>query len=124
MLDAVSWVFLVLGALFCVIGGLGILRFPDFYIRVHAAGITDTLGAGLILTGLMLQGGWSQVTIKLGLVLMFLLATSPTATHALVKAAYAHGVRLRLPIPARPLEPGEDPYNSTENGGGDDAAAN
>lgn len=91
--DIASWFLLVVGSLFCLIGGVGLLRLPDFYSRMHAAGITDTLGAGLILTGLMLQGGLSHVTIKLVLVLVFLLLTSPTAAHALVKAAYAAGVR-------------------------------
>ena len=108
--DVVTTVLVSLGAVFCVIGGLGLLRFPDFYVRVHAAGITDTLGATLVLVGLMFQSGFGQVTVKLVMVLLFLLATSPTATHALVKAAYGHGVRLPLPIPERALEPGEDPY--------------
>lgn len=92
IVDILSWVLLVVGALFCVIGGLGLLRFPDFYSRLHGAGITDTLGAGLVLTGLMIQGGWSLVTIKLVIVLAFLWLTSPTATHALAKAARSSGL--------------------------------
>lgn len=91
--DIASWVLLVTGSVFCLIGGVGLLRLPDFYSRMHAAGVTDTLGAGLVLAGLMLQGGLSNVTIKLVLVLVFLLLTSPTAAHALVKAAYAAGVK-------------------------------
>ncbi len=108
--EIASWALLSLGALFCVVGGVGLVRFPGFYARVHAAGITDTLGAGLLLGGLMLQGGFTQVTVKLAIVLAFLLLTSPTATHALVKAAYGHDVRLDLEVPSRPLEPGEDPW--------------
>ena len=95
-IDLMSWVCLVGGAFFCVVGGIGILRMPDLYTRVHAASVTDTLGAGLILIGLMFQGGFSLVTVKLVLVLFYLLVTSPTSTHALVKAAYAHGVKVHL----------------------------
>ena len=63
------------------------LRFPDFYTRMHASGVTDTLGAGLILIGLMFQAGWSLVLAKLVLILLFILLTSPTSSHALAKAA-------------------------------------
>ena len=100
-----SWGSLVLGALFCIIGGIGILRFPDFYTRTHAASITDTLGAGLVLLGLMFQavammlpgeqyvaGSWI-VLVKLIMVAVFILLTAPTSGHALVKAAYAHGLK-------------------------------
>ena len=89
-IDALSWVLLVTGGFFGIIGGIGLLRFPDLFSRLHAAGVTDTLGAGLILIGLMLQAGWSLITIKLILILAFGLFTSPTATHALAKAAL-HG---------------------------------
>lgn len=92
--DLLSWIFLVTGSVFTVIGGIGLLRFPDLYTRLHAAGVTDTAGASLVLVGLMFQAGLTQVTIKLLLVLGFLWISSPTATHALVKAAYADGVRV------------------------------
>lgn len=82
------------GAAVCVIGGIGLLRMPDLYTRIHAAGLTDTMGIGLILTGLMLQSGFTLVTVKLVLILAYMLITSPTSTHALVKAAYAHGVKV------------------------------
>ncbi len=89
-----SGALLVLGSVFCVIGALGLLRMPDFYTRTHPATIIDTLGAGLILVGLALHSGASLVTVKLVIVLVFILISSPTAAHALVKAAYAHGVRV------------------------------
>jgi multicomponent Na+:H+ antiporter subunit G len=92
LVDIASWVLLVSGGVFCLIGGLGLLRLPDVYARMHAAGITDTLGAGLILAGLMLQGGLTLVTVKLFLILMFLLYTSPTSTYALANAAYRRGL--------------------------------
>ncbi len=82
-----SWVLLMSGCFVGISGGIGLLRFPDFYTRMHAAGVTDTLCAALILTGLMLQAGWGLVLIKLLLILALLLLTSPTATHALARAA-------------------------------------
>lgn len=93
ILEIIGWVLLVSGALFCAIGGLGILRLPEFYTRTHGASITDTLGAGLILVGLMFQDGSTNVKLKLAMILAFLLITSPTSGHALVKAAYARGMK-------------------------------
>ena len=115
VLDGLSWVLLSLGAFFCVVGGLGIVRFPDFYTRVHAAGITDTMGAGLVILGLMCQSTLDQVMVKLVLVMLFLAITGPTATHALVKAAHGYGTKLDLPIPERALEPAEDPFAEGES---------
>lgn len=88
--DLLSWFCLLGGGFFGIVGGIGLLRFPDLFTRLHAAGVTDTLGAALILIGLMLQAGASLVTVKLVLILFFGLFTSPTATHALAKAAL-HG---------------------------------
>jgi len=91
LLDIVSWAFLGLGAAFLIIGGIGMLRFPDLYARMHAAGVIDTLGAALILIGLAFQAGLTLVTLKLLLILLFVLFTSPTATYALANAAYRSG---------------------------------
>ncbi len=93
-LDVASWVCLSLGAVFCIIGAVGVLRLPEFYTRTHAASITDTMGAGLVLFGLLLQtnGDWI-VAIKLGFVMGFMLLINPAASHALAKAAFAGGVK-------------------------------
>ena len=88
-----SWTCLLLGSGFCLIGGIGLLRLPDFYSRMHGGGITDTLGAGLVILGLMLQGGLSLVTVKLVMILLFLLLTSPVATHAIARAAQHSGLK-------------------------------
>ena len=93
-IEIASWIMLVTGAGFCVIGGIGLLRMPDFYARTHAAGITDTLGAGLVLAGLVLQAGPTLIAVKLLLILGFLELVGPTAGHALFKAAYADGVKV------------------------------
>jgi multicomponent Na+:H+ antiporter subunit G len=91
--EIVSFACLVVGSFFAVVGGIGVLRFPDFFTRMHGAGVTDTMGAGLILVGLMFQAGASLVTVKLVLILTFLLITSPTSTHALAKSALSHGLK-------------------------------
>jgi multicomponent Na+:H+ antiporter subunit G len=98
-LDTASWILLLAGSVFSMIGGLGLIRLPDVYARMHGAGITDTMGAGLILAGLMVQGGFSQVTVKLILILIFLLYTSPASTYALANAAFHRGLEPRLGKP-------------------------
>ncbi len=96
VLDLMTWVLLILGAGFSMIGGLGIVRLPEFYSRMHGGGITDTLGAGLILLGLMFQSGFSLTTTKLIMILLFLIITSPTACHALAKSALSQGLKPEL----------------------------
>jgi multicomponent Na+:H+ antiporter subunit G len=93
VLDLVSWVLLSAGGVFVLIGGIGALRMPNLYTRMHAASVTDTMGAALVLTGVMLQAGLSLATIKLAAILLFLLITSPTASYALASAALLAGIR-------------------------------
>ena len=97
-LDILTWVFLIAGSFFAVVGGIGIVRLPEFYSRLHGGGITDTLGAGLIVTGLLFQGGISLTTVKLIMILFFLMVTSPTSCHALAKSALAQGLKPVLEI--------------------------
>ena len=65
VLDILTWVLVSLGGVFCVIGATGMLRMPDFFTRMHAASVIDTLGAGLIIGGLMLQSGFTLASVKL-----------------------------------------------------------
>ena len=99
MLDAASWFCLVAGGLFCVVGAVGMLRMPDFYTRLHAASVIETLGGGLIMLGLLLQAGVTLVAVKLLIVSLLVFFASPTATHALAKAAMERGVRPLLATP-------------------------
>ncbi len=92
IVDWLSWLCLLGGGFFVLAGGIGVVRLPDVYTRSHAAGMTDTLGAGLILIGLMVQGGFTLITVKLILILVFIFFTSPTSTHALIHTAHASGV--------------------------------
>ncbi len=95
IIDVLSWICLLGGGLSGIIGAIGIHRFPDFYSRQHAAGITDTLCAMLILLGLGLQAGMSLAAFKLALIFIFLFFTSPTASHVLANAAMHGGLKPR-----------------------------
>ncbi len=88
--DVVSWISIGGGLFFIVVGSIGVLRFPDVYTRLHAAGMTDTMGAGLVLVGLSFQAGLTLITVRLLMIWAFLLFTSPIGTHALARAAL-HG---------------------------------
>lgn len=93
LLDVLSWVLLSLGGISVLIGGIGALRMPDLYTRMHAASVTDSLGAILVLGGVMLQAGLTLATIKLVAILFFLLLTSPTSSNALASAALLAGTK-------------------------------
>ena len=92
-LDVVSWILLCLGGSFVLIGGIGALRLPEFYTRLHAASLTDTMATILIFTGMMLQAGFSLTALKLLAIMVFLLLTGPTASYALANAALQSGLR-------------------------------
>lgn len=95
-LDIASWILIVVGGAFCLIGAVGILRMPDFYTRVHAASVTDVVGSFALLLGLALQAGPTLAAVKLVFIAGLIFFTSPAATHALVKAALERGLEPRL----------------------------
>lgn len=95
LLDILSWGLMTVGSVFLIIGGIGVVRLPDVFARMHGAGIIDTLGVGAVFSGLMIQAGFSLVSAKLVLIIVFILFTSPTATHALARAALHGGVHPR-----------------------------
>lgn len=92
ILDVLSWILLIGGAFFGITGATGTLRFPDFYTRVHAGSVSDTLCALMIIAGLVLQAGFTLITVKLIMMLAFLWYTSSAASHALIRAAHHMGV--------------------------------
>jgi len=98
-LTVASWLCLLAGGAFCVVGAVGMLRMPDFYTRMHAASVIETLGAGPILLGLLLQAGLTLVAVKLLFVGLLIFFASPTATHALARAAMARGLKPLLSQP-------------------------
>ncbi len=103
ILDSVSWALFVIGGILVLAGSLGLVRFPDFYTRIHAAGVTDTFGSELILFAMALQSDDFTTVIKLFFIALFLLLTSPVSTHALAHAAWVSrlnpllGENLRYP---------------------------
>ena len=95
IMDVVSSILLITGVFFGLSGAIGLFRFPDFFTRVHAASVTDSIAALFIVGGLLLQTSFDLNTAKLLFILLFLMITSPTASHALAKSA-RHGGLLAL----------------------------
>jgi len=87
-----SGILLAAGSFFFFVGGLGLMRMPDVFTRMHAGSIADTAGAGLMLAGMMVAAGIGFVSVKLVVILGIILFTSPIATHALAQAALHAGV--------------------------------
>ena len=86
-MEIIGWVLLLTGSAFCLIGAFGLMRLPEFFTRVHAASIIDSLGAILILLGMLTQTQEVLVIIKLLFILLFMMLTGPTAVHALARTA-------------------------------------
>jgi multicomponent Na+:H+ antiporter subunit G len=101
-LDVLAWTFTLAGLFFMLVGTAGVLRMPDVFTRLHAAGMTDTMGAGFLLLGMCVhtvvgithgEVGYWAVLVRLVLVYAFLTFTSPISTHALARAAIAGGLK-------------------------------
>ncbi len=84
------------GGLLALIGTIGVLRFPDFYTRLHAASVTDTSAATLALIGMALMAPGPVVLFKLAIVWVFLFVTGPTSSHAVANAAHVAGLEPRI----------------------------
>jgi len=93
IVDIITIVFLAGGAFFMITGAVGLVKFPDFYTRLHATGKCDTLGQILTIVGCMFFEGFNFITVKLFFVAAFYLFAGPAATHAIMKAAYFTGLK-------------------------------
>jgi len=93
LIDILSGLLLAAGSFFIIVGSIGLARLPDMFSRMHGAGVTDTLGAGLFIAGLMILGGFTLVTVKLFMILAFFFFVSPTSSYALANAALSQGVK-------------------------------
>ena len=91
--ELISWILIVGGTFFVMIGAIGTLRFPDFWARLHAASVTESAGVVLLLSGLCIQAGFTLVTFKLLIIGVFLFITGPTSTHAIANAALVSGLK-------------------------------
>ena len=94
MSDIITAVLLVLGSLFSLVAGLGMLRLPDTVIRMHAATKAGTLGAGLILIGEAFFFAEFGITLKALAAITFILLTAPVAAHLIGRAAYYSNIKL------------------------------
>ncbi|MBE0524403.1 MAG: monovalent cation/H(+) antiporter subunit G [Methanosarcinales archaeon] len=91
--NIISVVFIFIGLFFIVAGTVGLIRFPDFYSRMHATGKCDTLGVGLMIIGLIIYNGLNFISVKLLFLVIFIFIANPVATHAIARAAYKVGLR-------------------------------
>ncbi len=107
--ELLASLFLTLGGFFVLVGGVGILRMPDLYTRMHAASVTETMGTLLMMVGLMILTGWTLASFKLFAILLFLLLTAPVASYAVANTALVAGVKPRLDNEGPPIDAPEVP---------------
>ncbi|MDG1204431.1 MAG: monovalent cation/H(+) antiporter subunit G [Pseudomonadales bacterium] len=104
VVDIVSWILLIIGSICVLIGGIGVLRMPDFYSRIHAASLTDTMATLALFSGMILQAGFSLAAAKLFAIMLFLLLTGPTATYALANSALLSGHKPKAAVLEKKVE--------------------
>jgi len=92
ILSYISSGFLIAGCGLILVSSLGMLKFPDLFTRIHASSVGTTLGTICIVIGLVLYSGANVTSLKLAFILLFLLFTGPTSTHALARAALEAGL--------------------------------
>lgn len=93
LVNGLAWILILSGSFFTIVGAIGILRFPDFWSRLHAASVSDSAGVILLLAGMCVYAGWGLVTVKLIVIGLVLFVTGPTSTHAVANAALVSGLR-------------------------------
>jgi multicomponent Na+:H+ antiporter subunit G len=91
VVDILSWAALVGGGFFYVVGAIGLIRMPDLFTRMHAVSVSETLGVGLLMLGMLLQAGSTLVAVKLIIIVLAMWTTGAVATHALARAALHDG---------------------------------
>ena len=88
-----SWICILLGSFFTLVGAFGLVRMPDVFTRMHAASVIETLGVGFLILGMCLQAGFTLVTVKLLFLMVLFLFTAPVVTHALAQACLQEGLK-------------------------------
>lgn len=96
LLEIASWVLILSGSFFTLVGAIGLVRMPEVFTRMHAASVTDTLGVGLLFLGMCVQAGIGLVTLKLVFLLALFFFTGPVVTHALAQACLHEGLEPML----------------------------
>jgi multicomponent Na+:H+ antiporter subunit G len=85
--DVITGICFFIGSLSIIIGACGLIKFPDVFSRIHAAGMIDTGGTAFFLLGMVVQTGWTLITVKLLLIGVFIFFTSPVSSHVTVNLA-------------------------------------
>lgn len=104
IVEILSWIFILSGSFFAIVGAIGVLRLPDFWTRLHGMSITDSAGVILLILGMCMQAGLTLITVKLLIILAFLFITGPTSSHAVANAALVSGLK-----PRSDVDPDDDP---------------
>lgn len=92
ILSILSILFVVCGFFFFTTATIGLIRFPDFFTRLHATGKGDTLAVLLSLIGIAFYEGFTLVSFKIVCIAVFMFLAQPTATHAISKAGLRYGL--------------------------------
>lgn len=93
VVDIASWVCILLGSFFTLVGAFGLIRMPEVFTRMHAASVTETLGVGFLIIGMCLQAGLTLGTAKLIFLMLLFLFIAPVVTHALAQACLHEGIK-------------------------------
>ena len=91
-IDLLTGLCFFLGSLSIIIGACGLIKLPDVFARIHAAGMIDTGGTAFFILGMILQSGWSLITVKLILIGIFIFFTSPVTSHVTANLAREKGI--------------------------------
>jgi multicomponent Na+:H+ antiporter subunit G len=89
----IAYLFIFLGLVFIFFGTLGIIRFPDIYTRLQTSSKCDAAGALSLLVGLIVREGLDSLSLRILIILMFLLLTNPVASHAIARSAAIRGIK-------------------------------
>lgn len=96
VIEIASWILILAGSFFTIVGAFGLVRMPEVFTRMHAASVTDTLGVGFLILGMCLQAGFGLVTLKLLLLAALFIFTGPVVTHALAQACLHENIKPML----------------------------
>jgi len=89
----IAYLFIFLGLVFIFFGTLGIIRFPDIYTRLQTSSKCDAAGSVALLVGLMVREGLDSLSLRILIILVFLLLTNPVASHAIARSAAIRGIK-------------------------------
>lgn len=93
VVDLLSTLLLLAGAFFFLAGTVGMLRFPDFYSRLHALTKADNIGLGMTVLGLALRAGSLPIAVRLFLISGLVLLAGATASHLIARWGLRRGVK-------------------------------